>query len=344
MSVLSQAKYYYDKFYIDGEWDDSAGITWMGKNYTPEKLVFFKRFFACLTSDKFMNKGTEIYMKDAQSSIRASIRKWNMAHPEDQIIESNGLTHYKYCSKKLKGIFDDEEMLSKIMISTTGIDKKYLRQLNDFIEKYGMKQVADKEMIIRLPHYTKMSDVTDEEFIALLRLIEPYSKQYIKMVQQQVNKKRDEVGYLNYIMIPNIELSEKDQYRKGMVEAMLGHSEMTLDEYLNKDKEPVDIQTEESEPDYTELDKELKESFDKQVQQLIESRKSMEVKIVPEGDLDFDFDLADDGDIIDLGETADLDMRNMTDEDTEVKEVPKVQDEKQKVMNDAALKTTRVQF
>lgn len=288
MSVLSQAKYYYDKFHVDNEWSDSAAITWMGKRYSPDKLIFFKRFFGCLTGEKFLNKATELYIQDSRNSIRSAARLYNNEHPGDVIKEDNAVAQFNYCSKKLNKIFDDKEMLDKVINSNNGINKKYIRQLNEFISIYGVKNTTNKEIILKLPAYSKMTEISEEEFVSLLKIIEPYTKETIKKVQHEINQRREAVGYLNYIMIPDLELTDEEKYRKNMVEAMLGHDGMTLNSFLilNSLDKNAD-ETNEVMDDDAETDDSIQESFNKQVQEFVKSRESLE-KITETKDTDND--------------------------------------------------------
>lgn len=228
MSVLGRAKWYYNKFNLENGWDESHIIRIMGERFTDEKLDFFKRFYSCLLGKKFCNKMTEEYIRAEDLSMRETIVVYNMRHPDEKINENTALSQMNYCAGKLKAIFTDEKILDNIYKSTEPISTVYLKQLNKFIIQYGSKCDNKKDFNINIPALKRSGEVTDESFVSFLRLLEPYTKNYMREVQSEINSRVDEVGYFNYIMKPDIELTPTEQKHKELVEIILGKREGKL--------------------------------------------------------------------------------------------------------------------
>lgn len=318
MSVLVKAKYYYDKFHVDGEWNDTLAISWMGKRYTTEKLDFFKRFYSCFMNDKCINKVTKIYVETPGESIRGSILKYNREHPEDKIHLDSGVSQFNYISKKLKKYFDDEKMFEITLNSEKGIPKKYADQLNQFISSYGLRKEVQKEMMIKLPAYKKTRDISDEEFLQLLGLLRPYCRENIRKTQKEVSMKTEAVGYLNYIMIPDIELSDTEQRRKDLYLAMLGRGPGDFDTMLDEMNIETESNTEEADND------EVKEVMTYEDDKVLDNdidyieEEYLDIDDIDLDDEDIDLDIDDDD-----TDTKDIDTEQLIDKYSLVKDTSK---------------------
>lgn len=258
MSVLSLAKYYYSKLNLENGWNDEYVKTSFGVKYTEEKADFFMRFYGCLLGDKFCNKMTELYIKTPLTSMRETIAKYNNENKENRVNENTALSQMNYCSGKLKEIFKDNEMLNNIWNCQDTISEIYHRQLNEFVEKYGVKGNQKKEFAINIPSYKRCGEVTSREFIDFLRLLEPYSKRMMKKVQKEINSRTKEIGYFNYITKPGMELTPQELADKELVEIMLGQrdGELPREEiafgFEDDEKEMFSELDEDLVPDFTE--------------------------------------------------------------------------------------------
>lgn len=275
MSVLTQAKYYYDRFYSDGVWNEYQAKSWLGSRYTDEKYDFLKKFYECLMNGKVANELLTIYIKDPRLSIREAVIKYNKLNPDSPIKENAGLSQHKYCKDKLQAFFTDEDMLNKI-INGDGVTKKYARQLNEFIAKYGKKRETKKDILVNIPMFKKRYDVTDEQFKDFLRLIAPYCKPQVKKIQEQIYSMVAQAGYFNYIMSADKNLTDEEQAHKELVEIMLGRRPGSIEELLAEPEneiDPVD-QEETEEPDQLEEASEIEEPD--QVEEASEIEQSSE--------------------------------------------------------------------
>ncbi len=231
MSVLTQAKYYYDRFYSDGIWSEYQAKSWLGSRYSDEKYDFLQKFYGCLLGGKVANDLLTIYIKDPRLSIREAVGRYNKENPDSPISEGAGLSQHKYCKDKLQKYFTDEDMLNKI-INGNGVTKKYARQLNEFIAKYGKKTGIKKDILVNIPMFKKRYDVTEGQFKDFLKLIAPYCKPQVKAVQEQIYSMVAQTGYFNYIMSADNNLTDEEQTHKELVEIMLGRRPGNIEELL----------------------------------------------------------------------------------------------------------------
>lgn len=62
MSILMDAKHYYNDFFVNGVWNDAGAVSSFKEYYTSEKRVFFKTFYDSLFKSKVLNELTRIYI------------------------------------------------------------------------------------------------------------------------------------------------------------------------------------------------------------------------------------------------------------------------------------------
>lgn len=230
-------------------------------NYNAEeRLKLLERVYKIVLEAKFINGFTLEYLTHSNRNYDDIIKKYNENNKE-QIDLNSGRSRITFCQRKIAEVFTTvsyggEELnfitwllLDKahmgMALDTDKIDlrNEFIRQFNRFNDIYG--EVADinkKDMLITIPTFDKVSELSEEKFNDFMEIIQPYSKHMLTAVQSEVNNMVEEVGYFRYLMSKSSKLSEVDIERKNTLLRWLGRevvSNEPIIENSNSDNESI---------------------------------------------------------------------------------------------------------
>lgn len=229
--------------FSNGEFDQDKIIKnkLIDTNYnTEERLKLLERVYKIVLEAKFINDFTLDYLTHSNRNYDNIIKKYN-ENNEKPIDLNSGRSRITFCQRKIAEVFTTvsyggEELnfitwlfLDKahmgIALDPAKVDlrNEFIRQFNRFNDIYG--EVADinkKDMLITIPTFDKVSELSEEKFNDFMEIIQPYSKHMLAAVQSEVNNMVEEVGYFRYLMSKSSKLSEVDIERKNTLLRWLG--------------------------------------------------------------------------------------------------------------------------
>ncbi len=243
MRMFQALHKYYDDCFSNGEFDRDKVIEngLIDNNYnTEERLKLLERVYKIVLEAKFINGFTLEYLTHSNRNYDDIVKRYN-ENNEEPIDLNSGRSRITFCQRKIAEVFNTvtykgEELnfitwlfLDKahmgINLDPAKIDlrNEFIRQFNRFNDIYG--EVADinkKDMLITIPTFDKVSELSEEKFNDFMEIIQPYSKHMLAAVQSEVNNMVEEVGYFRYLMSKTSKLSEVDIERKNTLLRWLG--------------------------------------------------------------------------------------------------------------------------
>ena len=243
MRMFQALHKYYDDCFSNGEFDRDKVIEngLIDNNYnTEERLKLLERVYKIVLEAKFINDFTLDYLTHSNRNYDDIIKKYN--ENNDEPIDLNtGRSRITFCQRKIAEVFttvryrgEDLNFITWLFFydAHTGLENnadkidlrnEFIRQFNRFNDIYG--EVADinkKDMLITIPTFDKVSELSEEKFNDFMEIIQPYSKHMLAAVQSEVNNMVEEVGYFRYLMSKSSKLSEVDIERKNTLLRWLG--------------------------------------------------------------------------------------------------------------------------
>ena len=200
------------------------------------KIEFIRSYLLLINESSIVSDTTKMYFQ--------SIYDGGMKTVFDQIIDyesKNGtkklnintcLSKLRYDSKKLTKYFPDD-MISKLKNKNTKNIEHYTHKLSEAIVFYRRDNDMAKEICLKLPVDNVVENISNEAFEEMLRLIRPYTKNYMDKLMEVVPK--EYIGYLNYLLYVGDEkyiTQQRMETLKAMlsakypVEVILGKSEI----------------------------------------------------------------------------------------------------------------------
>lgn len=243
MGLFQIAHKNYSEFYTKDVWDEEKGrkIIEKGTDYfSEERLEYIHRFYECLLNSKKMNDLGIMYIRHSNLSVRDVVELYNRDKAEDkQLNENTGKSRIIACANKVNNSFESlkhnkdtktplEWIISLGAISEYNEKKMALyenckQQIDDFIEMFDSSGKNKKEkMIIKMPAFAKVKELSEEDFNNFMDIIRPYSKREIDNVQKCLEQMRNEVGYFNFLMTAGVKLTEVDKERREQIIRWLG--------------------------------------------------------------------------------------------------------------------------
>lgn len=243
MRMFQALHKYYDDCFSNGEFDRDKVIEngLIDTNYsTEERLKLLESVYKIVLEAKFINGFTLEYLTHSNRNYDDIVKRYN-ENNEEPIDLNSGRSRITFCQRKIAEVFNTvtykgEELnfitwlfLDKahmgINLDPVKIDlrNEFIRQFNRFNDIYG--EVADinkKDMLITIPTFDKVSELSEEKFNDFMEIIQPYSKHMLAAVQSEVNNMVEEVGYFRYLMSKSSKLSEVDIERKNTLLRWLG--------------------------------------------------------------------------------------------------------------------------
>lgn len=240
MGLFKTAQQNYCEFYTKDVWDEEKARERVGIYFIEERLDYIHRFYECLLSSKKMNELGLMYVRHSNLSVRKVVDLYNRDKTEGkQINENTGKSRIIACANKVNNSFeslryerDTKDPLDWIInlgaISEYNEKKMELfreceKQIDDFIEMFDNTSKNKKEkMIIKIPAFAKVRELSEEDFNNFMEIIRPYSKREIDNIQKCIEQMRNEVGYFNFLMTAGVKLTEVDKERREQVIRWLG--------------------------------------------------------------------------------------------------------------------------
>lgn len=243
MRMFQALHKYYDDCFSNGGFDRDKVIEngLIDTNYsTEERLKLLESVYKIVLEAKFINGFTLEYLTHSNRNYDDIVKRYN-ENNEEPIDLNSGRSRITFCQRKIAEVFNTvtykgEELnfitwlfLDKahmgINLDPVKIDlrNEFIRQFNRFNDIYG--EVADinkKDMLITIPTFDKVSELSEEKFNDFMEIIQPYSKHMLAAVQSEVNNMVEEVGYFRYLMSKSSKLSEVDIERKNTLLRWLG--------------------------------------------------------------------------------------------------------------------------
>lgn len=242
MRMFQALHKYYDDCFSNGGFDrDKVLQNGLISNYNvEERLRLLEEVYKIVLEAKFINDFTLEYLTHSNRNYDDIVKRYN-ENSEEQIDLNTGRSRITFCQRKIAEVFTTvnyrgEELNfitwlmcynahTEIALDPAKIDlrNEFIRQFNRFNDIYG--EVADinkKDMLITIPTFDKVSELSEEKFNDFMEIIQPYSKHMLDAVQSEVNNMVEEVGYFRYLMSKSSKLSEVDIERKNTLLRWLG--------------------------------------------------------------------------------------------------------------------------
>lgn len=244
MSMFKSLHKYYADCFTNGEFDSNKVLEnkLISDTYDTEfRLNLLEKVYSIILNAKFMNEMTIYYITKSNRTYDDTVKMYNEEHPDNMINISTGKSRIIYCQRKVSEVFGDIKYESETLdfiqwlfydkahIGLELSDKKielrneFLAQFNKFNDIYGEQlEVNRKDMLIKIPTYEKVNELSQEEFDNFMEIIRPYSKHVLSTIQNVVNGMEKEVGYFRFLMSKRSKLSEEDKIRKKELCIWLG--------------------------------------------------------------------------------------------------------------------------
>lgn len=243
MRMFQALHKYYDDCFSNGEFDRDKVIEngLIDSNYnTEERLKLLESIYKIVLGAKFINDFTLEYLTHSNRNYDDIIKKYN--ENNDEPIDLNtGRSRITFCQRKIAEVFttvryrgEDLNFITWLFFydAHTGLENNadkidlrnvFIRQFNRFNDIYGeVADISKKDMLITIPTFDKVSELSEEKFNDFMEIIQPYSKHMLAAVQSEVNNMVEEVGYFRYLMSKSSKLSEVDIERKNTLLRWLG--------------------------------------------------------------------------------------------------------------------------
>ena len=230
------------------------------------RIGLLESIFNIVLNSKVMNEWALEYITNGHRTYEGCIEKWNKDHPDKAIKLSSGKNKIIYSARRINELFDDIELDGKSydivqwLCDTNnfrGIENnaKKLNVKNDFIKQFNMfnevcgekLDIEKRDILLTIPTFEKVKELSDEEFDELMEVLRPYSKFVLSNVQNVLNSMEKEVGYLRFLMGKKSVLTDLDKERKNEILLWLGKE--VIENYTINDNIITDENKEELEED-----------------------------------------------------------------------------------------------
>ena len=239
MGTFNIAHKYYCDFYSDGVWDEEKGKRKhrMIGGYVDERLAYIHRLYECLLTSEKMNELGRLYLTHSNISVRETVELYNRDKSEKQKINPDtGKSRIISCANKVNNSFTKQtydgktkESIEWIMALNSIGEKSGIiyenakEQIDNFIEMFDTTNKNKKEkLLIKIPAFAKVNNLSEDEFYEFMSVIRPYSKKQLSIMEEKLKMMKDAVGYYNYLMTPGMKLTDEDKERRDIIFNWLG--------------------------------------------------------------------------------------------------------------------------
>lgn len=256
MRMFQALHKYYDDCFSNGEFDRNKIIE-MGlidNNYnTEERLKLLENVYKIVLGARFINSFTLEYLTHSNRNYDDIVKRYNDSS-ETPLDMNSGRSRITFCQRKIAEVFTTvsyrgEELNfitwlfcysahQEISLSEEKIDlrNEFIRQFNRFNDLYGeVSDINKRDLLINIPTYDKVSELSEEKFNDFMEVIQPYSKHMLATIQSEVNNMLEEVGYFRYLMSKTSKLSEVDIERKNTLLRWLGKETISNEGLIETD-------------------------------------------------------------------------------------------------------------
>ncbi len=256
MRMFQALHKYYDDCFSDGEFDKDKVIErgLIDSNYnTEERLKLLENVYKVILGARFINSFTMEYLTHSNRNYDDIVKGYNESS-ETPIDMNSGRSRITFCQRKIAEVFTTvnyrgEELNfitwlfcynahQQISLSEEKIDIRnaFIRQFNRFNDLYGeVSDINKRDLLINIPTYEKVSELSEERFNDFMEIIQPYSKHMLATIQSEVNNMLEEVGYFRYLMSKTSKLSEVDLERKNTILRWLGKETLSNEDVIETD-------------------------------------------------------------------------------------------------------------
>lgn len=257
MRMFQALHKYYDDCFSNGEFDRNKIIE-MGlidNNYnTEERLKLLENVYKIVLGARFINSFTLEYLTHSNRNYDDIVKRYNDSS-ETPLDMNSGRSRITFCQRKIAEVFTTvsyrgEELNfitwlfcysahQEISLSEEKIDlrNEFIRQFNRFNDLYGeVSDINKRDLLINIPTYDKVNELSEEKFNDFMEVIQPYSKHMLATIQSEVNNMLEEVGYFRYLMSKTSKLSEVDIERKNTLLRWLGKETISNEDLIETDK------------------------------------------------------------------------------------------------------------
>lgn len=269
MSMFLSLHKVYNDCFDNGVFDRSKVIEnkLIDTDYEYEfRISLLESIFNIVLNSKIMNELSLEYITNGHRTYDGCIEKWNKDHPDKVIKLSSGKNKIIYSARRINELFDDIELDGKSYdivqwlcdtnnfrgiennIKKLNVKNDFIKQFNMFNEVCGEKlDIEKRDILLTIPTFEKVKEISDEEFDELMEVLRPYSKFVLSNVQNVLNSMEKEVGYLRFLMGKKSVLTDLDKERKNEILLWLGKE--VIENYAINDNKVVDENKEELEED-----------------------------------------------------------------------------------------------
>ena len=254
---------YYEDCFTNGEFDREKVLNndLINRSIDSEyRLSLLESIYKIVLGADFNNDMSLYYLTHSSKTFNDCVSEHNRLNNDNLNIKT-GRSRIIYCSRKINEIFEELEYDGTTICMVEwlfkdncfrGLELKeskvelrdlFLSQLNRFNDLYGEKlSIGRKELVISLPSCKKVSELSEERFNEFMDIIRPYSREYMRHVQEEVNSMIEEVGYIKYLLSPKSELTNEDKERRSIILRWLGKPDMyeTTVSSTNNDENIID--------------------------------------------------------------------------------------------------------
>ena len=270
MTMYKALHKYYEDCFSEGVFDPDKviGNGLIDKHYNVEyRLKVLESIYKLVLEAKFNNDMSIYYLTHSSKTFDDCVLEHNRLSGEDLNIKT-GRSRMIYCSRKINEVFEEVECGTDNMCIIDWLFNKtyhmniddnevksnirdiFVGQLNRFNDMYGEQPtLGKKDILISMPPCKKVEELSDERFDEFMDIIRPYSREYMRHIQEEVNSMLDEVGYIKYLLSPKSELTDIDKERKNIVLRWLGKPEIIINTVDDVDNIESDEEVIESDVD-----------------------------------------------------------------------------------------------
>lgn len=174
--------------------DTTSAIGKMGLG--KETYEFLAGYLDFVMNAGILGKATKIYIESIENNLMDAIHAYNQGVSElERIKDRQAWNQVQYDTRKLLTYFPDD-MIANIIYRRGNLDV-YGAMLNNAINKKLKKSPLQEMSALKIPMAFEKEKPTDEEFDRFFQLYAPYTKETVKMIEEQLPK--NVVGYYNYI-------------------------------------------------------------------------------------------------------------------------------------------------
>ena len=285
-TILNDAANSYPLFFQNDTCsEDMVRSHFDGWNNAEEREKFIISFYDILFNSSVLNNVSRIYVKTRMQYSEVATY-FNRLYKNDIEAGHKKLKNSKnvkadisFCNKKLTNVLSygnkTEDNYFHLIMHNNVIDNETWKKINEVLEQlkvsYCKSLLDENKFLLNIPIASYCKEITDEDFDSLLELIKPYFINQRSIIQKEVNKRKENIGYLNYILSAKAELTEVDKERLNKVVELMTPTQkhrvlkvtdkvlLSLEKDINRYQKRIDVYIEENDKNKREALEKFKE-------------------------------------------------------------------------------------